>query len=815
VSGTIRVSEVEIETSSPPLPSSGGPLCTAICSISSAPGGDPSSDAGVSSPPSVCSSSAVRVTLCGGSRDAVRDGSSSHGGQQCASGAALVSEIYGVGSTIESPVFVCGDESSLDTSALFPPVIACGDDGRPGGASSLPPDAELIIPWSCCLYQHRYGHVPEGLDAFPPWALTPVYPLPFFEDGYNEPCGCDDGRFAHLPYGRSRVCSSTSTAVRVMVNGVVVSAFVTQEGPTVHHRPDAGDSIPPPDVEMCGMNHSMPATVDVIVNDVSAKSLMDSGAQPCAINYEWVMRHISHFDSQPLPSSIKVHAVNGDPLEIVGRVRMKVQLAGAPKNSRLRQKTYISWAYVIKGLRHDVILGLDFMILSRLNIDFANGVVRHGVQQWELPLDYAKTRQGLLTDPRTQICIISDEEKIVQATTADHIKVRLDKPPACFAGDTKELYVVSLDEQEGVAHAFYGWSRFTPGQDAYVRLWVGDDVPDVHIYPGDVVAVAELPLLGPGRHERIDHGPLEFEPWDGSAPYGGLDRPPPPRSSAVSSSTGLPSATAPRPKFMAYDKPADERRWISDMIGYSWEGESPFGGSSAAFQRLCQEDAALAALVYSLPDVVSDDTLPFYPPPPPPPPVHSTPSGPCMVPPSMTSSTPPAPTGPGPGLGDDSSEAIKKEMKAVLHYDGADIDAAQQDAFTTMLLEEFKAFALDPNKPGYCDWTSLVLDTGDHPPIRLKAHRLAPVQQAALDKQVDRWLESDVVQPSSSEWAFPVVVVKKKDADGNQTGWRCCIDYRRLNDILSNRHINYPLPLVDEALDSMHGTRFFRSTWMI
>jgi hypothetical protein len=44
--------------------------------------------------------------------------------------------------------------------------------------------------------------------------------------------------------------------------------------------------------------------------------------------------------------------------------------------------------------------------------------------------------------------------------------------------------------------------------------------------------------------------------------------------------------------------------------------------------------------------------------------------------------------------------------------------------------------------------------------------------------------------------------VQKKDGT-----WRFCIDYRKLNDItVKNR---YPMPLMDEILDELVGTKYF------
>lgn len=60
----------------------------------------------------------------------------------------------------------------------------------------------------------------------------------------------------------------------------------------------------------------------------------------------------------------------------------------------------------------------------------------------------------------------------------------------------------------------------------------------------------------------------------------------------------------------------------------------------------------------------------------------------------------------------------------------------------------------------------------------------------------------DVIQPSSSPWASPVVLVQKEDGK-----LRFCINYRKLNAI--TRKDAYPIPRIDDTLDTLAGSTWF------
>ena len=68
--------------------------------------------------------------------------------------------------------------------------------------------------------------------------------------------------------------------------------------------------------------------------------------------------------------------------------------------------------------------------------------------------------------------------------------------------------------------------------------------------------------------------------------------------------------------------------------------------------------------------------------------------------------------------------------------------------------------------------------------------------------QVQQMLSSNVIRPSNSQWASPVVMVRKKDGS-----LRFCVDFRQLN--AATVKDAHPLPRIDDLLDALHGAKWF------
>ncbi len=82
------------------------------------------------------------------------------------------------------------------------------------------------------------------------------------------------------------------------------------------------------------------------------------------------------------------------------------------------------------------------------------------------------------------------------------------------------------------------------------------------------------------------------------------------------------------------------------------------------------------------------------------------------------------------------------------------------------------------------------IDTGQAKPIRQRARRLPLTKMEEASKAVRKMREQDIIEPSTSPWTAPIVLVKKKD--GSSRFW---VDYRKLNEV--TKKDSYPLPRID------------------
>ena len=102
-------------------------------------------------------------------------------------------------------------------------------------------------------------------------------------------------------------------------------------------------------------------------------------------------------------------------------------------------------------------------------------------------------------------------------------------------------------------------------------------------------------------------------------------------------------------------------------------------------------------------------------------------------------------------------------------------------------------FAAKGEANGCCNTGQLRIKTSG-PPICQKAYRMPLTKRATVDKLISEMLEDDIIRPSNSPYASPILLVPKKDGET-----RFCVDYRKLNAVTESSA--FPIPSISDIFD--------------
>nr|GFA18437.1 reverse transcriptase domain-containing protein [Tanacetum cinerariifolium] len=121
--------------------------------------------------------------------------------------------------------------------------------------------------------------------------------------------------------------------------------------------------------------------------------------------------------------------------------------------------------------------------------------------------------------------------------------------------------------------------------------------------------------------------------------------------------------------------------------------------------------------------------------------------------------------------------------------------------------------------PEFC--THKILIEEDYKPVVQHQRRVNPKIHDVIKKEVEKLLDAGLIYPiSDSPWVSPVHCVPKKGGftvvknEENEliptrllTGWRVCIDYRKVNEATRKDH--FPLPFMDQMLERLAGNEYY------
>ncbi|GFW68336.1 retrovirus-related Pol polyprotein from transposon 412 [Trichonephila clavipes] len=125
-----------------------------------------------------------------------------------------------------------------------------------------------------------------------------------------------------------------------------------------------------------------------------------------------------------------------------------------------------------------------------------------------------------------------------------------------------------------------------------------------------------------------------------------------------------------------------------------------------------------------------------------------------------------------------SSEDLVKDL-----LQNTDLDKKQRCVAGGLIKEFQSLFSKTSEDFGRTRLTKHRVDMGQNPPIKQHPRRLPFTKQEEVQKLIKDMKNNNVIEPSSSPWASPIVLVRKNDGST-----RFCVDYRGLNDVTKDSY---------------------------
>ena len=138
---------------------------------------------------------------------------------------------------------------------------------------------------------------------------------------------------------------------------------------------------------------------------------------------------------------------------------------------------------------------------------------------------------------------------------------------------------------------------------------------------------------------------------------------------------------------------------------------------------------------------------------------------------------------------------------------GGQLEKGQKEALQALLEKQRGNFAFSSKELGTCTAGEATIDMVEDNPVFRPKHRLSVAEWEMAQEKIEELVAQGLVEPSESQYAAPIVMVAKKDADGNWGDRRLCGDYRALNEKTLPDH--YTMPTPDDIFDAIGRATYF------
>ena len=138
--------------------------------------------------------------------------------------------------------------------------------------------------------------------------------------------------------------------------------------------------------------------------------------------------------------------------------------------------------------------------------------------------------------------------------------------------------------------------------------------------------------------------------------------------------------------------------------------------------------------------------------------------------------------------------STQKDFLAMFSFEETNLSTDQIQKVEQLLVSFADIFSANDFDIGHVKDVTHRIDLHNEVPFKERHRRIPPAMYDEVRKHIQDLLQTDVITPSYSPWASPVVLVRKKDGS-----IRMCVDYRKLNS--QTRKDSYALPRIEEIMD--------------
>ena len=115
------------------------------------------------------------------------------------------------------------------------------------------------------------------------------------------------------------------------------------------------------------------------------------------------------------------------------------------------------------------------------------------------------------------------------------------------------------------------------------------------------------------------------------------------------------------------------------------------------------------------------------------------------------------------------------------------------------LLKEFQQVFSDVSKCTTC--THHDVDVGEATPVKQHPYRVNPIKHCQMRKEIDYMLKNKIIEPSSSSWISPCVLVSKPDGT-----FQFCTGFHKIN--ILTKSDSFPLPRIEDCIDRIGNSKY-------